>query len=81
MLRIKDLHKSFGALQVLNGIDIVLNQGMVCALLGPNGVGKTTLIKCILGLNTADKGAIILFGTDTRGRNDYRKRQMICVNL
>jgi len=48
-IRLKHLRKSFGAKQVLGGIDLDLEPGTVLDLLGANGSGKTTLIKCALG--------------------------------
>lgn len=59
LLEIKDIHKSFGNLQVLNGIDLTVNKGDVIAILGPSGSGKTTLLRCINYLETADEGTMI----------------------
>ena len=47
LLEIKDIHKSFGNLHVLKGIDLTVNKGDVIAILGPSGSGKTTLLRCI----------------------------------
>lgn len=60
MLRIENLHKSFGTTQVLNGIDFEVNKGEVVAILGPSGSGKTTLLRCISFLETADEGKLQL---------------------
>lgn len=49
MIQIKNIHKRFGAIQVLKGIDLSLTQPGIYGLLGPNGSGKSTLIKCIYG--------------------------------
>ena len=49
LLEIKDIHKSFGNLNVLNGMDLTVNKGDVIAILGPSGSGKTTLLRCITG--------------------------------
>lgn len=59
LLEIKDIHKSFGNLNVLNGIDLTVNKGDVIAILGPSGSGKTTLLRCINYLETADAGTMI----------------------
>ena len=62
MIEIKDISKSFGKLSVLRGIDLNLNRGQCIALIGPNGCGKTTLIKIILSMVMADKGEVIING-------------------
>lgn len=58
MIRIDHLYKSFGKLEVLNDVTLHLKQGECIALIGPNGCGKTTLIKSILGMVIPDKGSI-----------------------
>ncbi|WP_026751663.1 ABC transporter ATP-binding protein [Sediminibacterium sp. C3] len=62
MIEIKDISKSFGKLSVLRGIDLNLNRGQCIALIGPNGCGKTTLIKIILSMVMADNGEVIING-------------------
>ena len=62
MIDIKDISKSFGKLSVLRGIDLNLNRGQCIALIGPNGCGKTTLIKIILSMVMADNGEVIING-------------------
>lgn len=62
MLEIKNIHKSFGALEVLKGVDISVEKGDVVAILGPSGSGKTTLLRCINFLETADRGDMIFDG-------------------
>ena len=57
---IKNLHKRFGELTVLNGLDLEISSGGIFAVLGPNGSGKTTLIKCILGMVIPDQGEILI---------------------
>jgi len=67
-LNIEDLHKTFSLgfipkkKKILKGISLSVNQGEIFGYLGPNGSGKTTTIKCILGLIFPDKGKIELFG-------------------
>lgn len=56
LLRIEGVKKSFGKTRVLNGVDITINKGDIYGLLGPNGVGKTTMLKLLLGLIPADEG-------------------------
>lgn len=74
MIEIKNLKKSFGRLQVLNGIDLKLEAGKIYAFLGPNGSGKTTLIKSILGLTLPDKGQILVDQQDIKGKDRYKSR-------
>ncbi len=62
MLEIQNIHKRFGALDVLRGVDIAVEQGDVVAILGPSGSGKTTLLRCINFLETADSGEMIFDG-------------------
>lgn len=61
---IQSIHKTFGAVKALNGIDLTINQGEFFALLGPNGAGKSTLINIIAGLTRADSGSISVMGHD-----------------
>ncbi|HCE55116.1 MAG: ABC transporter ATP-binding protein [Lutibacter sp.] len=58
MIEFKNLHKRFGKLVVLDGLDLEINKGGIFAILGPNGSGKTTLIKCLLGMVIPNKGDI-----------------------
>ena len=58
MIQIQQLHKSFGKIAVLQGIDLQLDQSGITAILGPNGSGKTTLVKSILGMVNPSVGSI-----------------------
>ncbi|MFN3299790.1 MAG: ABC transporter ATP-binding protein [Sediminibacterium sp.] len=58
MIQIEKISKKFGKLSVLNAVDLSLNKGECIALIGPNGCGKTTLIKIILGMVIPDSGNI-----------------------
>ncbi|MBL4622863.1 MAG: ABC transporter ATP-binding protein [Immundisolibacteraceae bacterium] len=61
---IKQLHKQFGDLTALNGIDLEINEGEIFGLLGPNGAGKSTLISIMAGLCRADSGQVTIMGRD-----------------
>ena len=73
LLEIKDIHKSFGNLNVLNGIDLTVNKGDVIAILGPSGSGKTTLLRCINYLETGDAGTMIFNGKSYDLSNTSKK--------
>ncbi|HEY0971895.1 MAG TPA: ABC transporter ATP-binding protein [Gemmatimonadales bacterium] len=74
MIEINALAKRFGALQVLDGLDLLVRDGRVTAVIGPNGSGKTTLIKSILGLARPDSGEIRFGGVPVDGDGGYRAR-------
>ena len=58
MLEVKNIHKRFGDLEVLKGVDLKVEKGDVVAILGPSGSGKTTLLRCMNYLETADEGTL-----------------------
>ena len=72
MIEIKKLHKKFGKLAVLDGLDLEITKGGVFAILGPNGSGKTTLIKCILGMVIPNKGTISYNNESVLKKWEYR---------
>ncbi len=72
MIEVKKLHKSFGKLKVLNGLDFSIEEGKISAILGPNGSGKTTLIKSILGLVQYHNGDIQFQGKSIKSKWEYR---------
>ena len=63
-IKIEQIHKHFGSLHALNGIDLTIQQGEFFALLGPNGAGKSTLINLIAGLLKPTSGKISVMGHD-----------------
>ena len=69
-IEFRDVHKRFGELQALSGIDLDIREGEFFGLLGPNGAGKTTLISILAGLVRADRGSARVMGHDVRA--DYR---------
>jgi polar amino acid transport system ATP-binding protein len=60
MIQIRDLHKSFGALAVLKGIDFEVAQGEVVCVIGPSGSGKSTLLRCINRLEEPSSGQVLI---------------------
>lgn len=75
VLQVKDIHKAFGDLQVLKGVDITVNEGDVVAILGPSGSGKTTLLRCINFLEQADRGEMV-FDNQTYDLSNMKKEQI-----
>lgn len=65
-VRLGGLHKSFGAVQAVRGLDLSVGSGEVMAFLGPNGAGKTTTIDMILGLTDPSAGSVEVYGMDPR---------------
>jgi Cu-processing system ATP-binding protein len=74
MIQIQRLYKSFDELMVLNDVSLDIQSGTVTALLGPNASGKSTLIKCILGLVNPDRGRILIDDASIAGRWHYRDK-------
>jgi phospholipid/cholesterol/gamma-HCH transport system ATP-binding protein len=63
-IRIRDLHKSFGAKRVLDGIDLDVAEGESVVVIGGSGTGKSVLLKCVLGLLEPDRGSILIDGQE-----------------
>ncbi len=74
MIEIKDIHKQFGKNRVLKGVNLEIKGNGIIAVLGPNGSGKTTIIKCILGMVLPNKGDILLEGKNISKDWKYRDR-------
>ena len=70
IISLKNVHKSFGGVSVLNGVDFVLQKGSVHALVGQNGAGKSTMMKILTGVYTCDSGAIYIDGSKVK-MNSY----------
>jgi polar amino acid transport system ATP-binding protein len=64
LVSIKDVHKSFGELEVLKGVSLDIMQGEVICIIGPSGSGKSTLIRCVNALNTINSGSITVEGQE-----------------
>ncbi len=79
-LRIRGLHKAFGDVHAVDGIDLEVGAGECFGLLGPNGAGKTTTIEICEGLTTPDAGAVELLGRNWQQDAD-ELRQLIGIQL
>lgn len=64
MIELSGITKSFGTLQVLKGIDLLIGKGEIVSIVGPSGAGKTTLLQIMGTLDKADAGTVILNGTE-----------------
>ena len=73
MIVIKNINKKFGKLEVLKDIELTFQKGECIALIGPNGCGKTTLIKSILGMVLPDSGSIVFNGKSILKEFQYRE--------
>ena len=74
-IQVKNIEKNFGAFHALNNISLDFPDGQLVALLGPSGCGKTTLLRIIAGLESADRGQVILEGQDATDVH-VRERQV-----
>ena len=79
MISVRNVHKRFGSQVVLNGITIDIEPGKITAVVGPSGVGKSVLLKLIMGIMHPDEGEILIGGenitaaSSERARNDIRR--------
>jgi Cu-processing system ATP-binding protein len=73
MIELKNLHKKFGKLKVLNNLSAQFLPSQVTAVIGHNGSGKTTMIKCVLGMVNPDAGEIFIENKKVNGGWQYRK--------
>ena len=64
MIEFRDVHKSFGNLAVLKGINLNIGKGQVVTLIGPSGSGKSTILRCINLLEKPTRGQVFIDGTD-----------------
>ena len=75
LLQINGVTKRFGAVQVLNGVDLTIEAGTVTGLVGDNGAGKSTLMKIITGIYAIDEGEVRLSGEPLNGISPGERRQ------
>src|SRR3954462_1577423 len=72
---VRDLHKSYGAVEAVRGIDFEVAAGEVFGLLGPNGAGKTTTVEILEGYRPRDGGTVSVLGFDPQlGAREFRQR-------
>jgi polar amino acid transport system ATP-binding protein len=80
MLQLEGVHKSFGDLRVLQGVNLEVGRGGVVCVIGPSGSGKSTLLRCINLLEPPDSGRIFLEGIEITGRDrrgvDFVRRRV-----
>lgn len=76
LIELKDIHKSFYGVEVLHGVNFVLQAGTVHALMGENGAGKSTLMKVIAGVHSADSGRILLDGKEVNISSPAMAREL-----
>ncbi|MEH7082818.1 amino acid ABC transporter ATP-binding protein [Neobacillus drentensis] len=76
MISIKGLHKQFGQLEVLKGIDLLVEKGKVVVVIGPSGSGKTTMLRCLNVLETPNQGVISIEGQSLDFSKNVPKKQI-----
>lgn len=81
IIRVENLHKSFGTNHVLRGIDLEVRKGEVIAVIGPSGSGKSTLIRCLNLLEKATDGKIFLDGNEITNLKSEKEMDMIRVRM
>ncbi|MCO6429617.1 MAG: ATP-binding cassette domain-containing protein [Deltaproteobacteria bacterium] len=81
MISIRNIHKRFGAQIVLNGINLDIEPGKTTTIVGPSGVGKSVLLKLIMGILEPDNGEILIFGKNITKARSERQRNRIRRSL
>lgn len=81
IIRVENLRKRYGNLEVLKGISLAIEEGEIVAIVGPSGAGKTTLLHAIGALSDFDEGRVVVDGVDVGGLNsdsaaDFRGRSI-----
>lgn len=76
MLKVEDIHTYYGDSYVIQGISLDVHKGSVVAILGRNGMGKTTLIRSVMGFNPVKRGRVLFKGTDVTRVPDFKRTQM-----
>ena len=70
MINVKDIHKSFGSLEVLKGVNLEIQKGEIVSIIGKSGAGKTTLLQIIGTLDKANSGKVEINGVDVSGLSE-----------
>ena len=81
MIEVKNIHKSFGTLEVLKGVDLAVKKGEIVSIIGKSGAGKTTLLQIIGTLDKPDLGSVVIDGVDVfalkeKELADFRNRHI-----
>ena len=81
MIVVKNIHKSFGTLEVLKGVDLTVEKGEIVSIIGKSGAGKTTLLQIMGTLDKPDSGSVVIDGVDVfalkeKELADYRNRHI-----
>ena len=81
MIEVKNIHKSFGTLEVLKGVDLTVKKGEIVSIIGKSGAGKTTLLQIIGTLDKPDSGSVVIDGVDVfalkeKELADFRNRHI-----
>lgn len=79
MLKIVDLHKSYGSKEVIKGLDLEVEDGKIYGFIGHNGSGKTTTIKAICGIHSFEKGEILINGLSIKDHDIECKKIMAYI--
>ena len=81
MIEVQDIHKSFGALEVIKGMSFDVAKGEVVCIIGPSGSGKSTVLRCINGLETYNSGLIRIDGekVDPASKSIARMRMQVSM--
>lgn len=79
MIELKNVNKSFGSKKVINNLDLVIPDGQILAIVGPSGGGKTTLLRTLAGLETADSGTFLLDGNPFDPTSSKQQEQVVGV--
>jgi len=78
-IEVSGVHKAFGQVQALNGVDLAVAPGSLTALLGPNGAGKTTIVEILEGLRNRDRGVARVCGLDPESSGEQFKERIGAV--
>jgi arginine/lysine/histidine transport system ATP-binding protein len=81
VINVENLHKSYGSLQVLKGINTQVKKGEVVTIIGPSGSGKSTFLRCINLLEVPTEGKVIIDGTDITAKNTNIKKMRENVGM